>query len=293
MAVQCIEETLDLSGESLHIYQWSDSVLEEGVAPSYIFLLVHGLMMHGKSFDPMARQLVASGAYVVAPDIRGFGRFYYNDGQRRGEVDYKKSLDDLIELLRLLKIRYPAIPLVLVGESLGAHMVRRLVVMHPELVSGLILSSPCIRPRMVSLPLIPHTISELVATGLKLRKEVDLEPFARRFLENEPHNLKTYIEDPMNRKSLELSELLKSVLIVNAFELNSVSKQVPILVLRGRQDRVCNNKSTEKFLASLRSEEVSEHSFSECGHLILQSERIRNEVLNTVLNWTAEKCGKV
>lgn len=296
MAVDCIEETLDLSrgGEKLHLYRWLDTgaILNAPCEnPSFIFIAIHGLMMHGKTFDSLARALVERGGMVVAPDIRGFGKYYFNKGNEPREVDYKGTLDDLVWLLEKLSATFSETPIFCLGESLGAHMARRLAGMHPDMVRGLILSSPCIRPRMVSVPLLPHTLKEMLSVGLNPRKELDLAPFARRFLGKEKERLESYLADPMSRKSLEASELLKSVLIVSACNLMSISPKVPVLVLKGKHDCVCKEKSTEKFLESMRTREISICELPDCGHLILEGgpgEDLNPGALKAIEDWLAE-----
>lgn len=270
----------------MHFYSWGT---ERVSSPSTLYLAIHGLMMHGRSFERLAQRLASDGAVVVAPDIRGFGKHYFQEGSGRQprEVDYKGSLEDLGALMKLLKERYcgPETSFVCLGESLGAHMARRLATMYPDLISALILSSPCIRPRMVSLPLIPHALTSLIQIGINPRQEIDLAPFARRFLRDEPESLEAFLADPMNRKSLEVSELLKSVLVVNACQLMSISPAVPVLVLRGEKDCVCKAASTKKFLESLRTDRIVVKEISGSGHLLLQGGEPKEEVVDAITSF--------
>lgn len=270
----------------MHFYSWGTERVSN---PSTLYLAIHGLMMHGRSFERLAQRLASDGAVVVAPDIRGFGKHYFQEAPAKQprEVDYKGSLEDLGALMKLLKERYcgPETAFVCLGESLGAHMARRLATMYPDLISALILSSPCIRPRMVSLPLIPHALTSLIQIGINPRKEIDLAPFARRFLRDEPESLEAFLADPMNRKSLEVSELLKSVLVVNACQLMSISPAVPVLVLRGEKDCVCKAASTKKFLDSLRTDRIVVKEISGSGHLLLQGGEPKEEVVDAITSF--------
>lgn len=108
-----------------------------------VVVTMHGLMMHGKTFDTAACQLARRGLMVVAPDLRGFGRWHFNpELGEETRVDYRRSVHDLNDLFDSLFKNFSGLPLFCVGESLGAHLARKLVVMHPEMISGLILSSP-------------------------------------------------------------------------------------------------------------------------------------------------------
>lgn len=158
MTVQHIETKMRAGEGFVHLCTWKDSARN----PRRIIVFIHGLMMHGRSFDAIASQLAARDTIVFAPDLRGFGRSYFGDDeQQRGRANYLQSLHEISVLLVALKDRYD-LPLFCAGESLGAHAARDVVTTCPEVAAGLILSSPCVRPRMVSVPLIPHACSQLL-----------------------------------------------------------------------------------------------------------------------------------
>lgn len=281
MSVECNEETISLGDDFVHVNTWLDS--ERPVLG--VVLLVHGLMMHGRSFDELAKRLVGNGIMVVAPDLRGFGRWYFRQG-KRSTIDYEASLDDVGNLSRHLKAQYD-VPLVIAGESLGAHVARALAAANPGLYSGLILSNPCIRPRMVSLSLIPHAVSEAVQIGLLKYREVDLKPFAGRFLKDEPERLKEYLEDPMSRKSLDVLELIESMLVVGSFQPARLPAHMPVLVFRGENDGVCQSASYNQFISTLKTDKLTYHRCGSCAHIILQSRTIEQSIVAVLLDWLA------
>ena len=242
-------------------------------------------MMHGQSFDQLALQLAAQNALVVAPDLRGFGRSYYATNGDKDKTDYLRSLADLSHLLRLFKDEHEDLPFFCAGESLGAHLARALVTMHPELVDGLILSSPCVRPRMVSLPLIPHACSQLMLAGFSPEREVDLLPFAKNFLKGEPDSLHVYLNDPLTRKSLDVLELIDSLRIVGSMSGQQLPAELPVLVLRGINDCVCKSNSFKQFIDSLQTTNLVVHGCHGCGHLILQSPLVVREVMQLISSW--------
>lgn len=281
MPAECNEETISLGDDLVHVNTWLNS--ERPVRR--VVLLVHGLMMHGRSFDELARHLVGNDIMVVAPDLRGFGRSYFRQG-RRSPIDYEASLDDVLHLSRHLKTHFDA-PVVIGGESLGAHVARALVASYPALYSGLILSSPCIRPRMVSFSLIPHAVSEAVQIGLLKYREVDLKPFASRFLKDEPDHLKHYLEDPMSRKSLDVLELIESMLVVGSFQPARLPAHIPVLVFRGENDGVCRSASYNQFISTLKTDKIRYHRCGSCAHIILQSKTIDPSIVAVLLDWLA------
>ncbi|MBK9145546.1 MAG: alpha/beta fold hydrolase [Candidatus Melainabacteria bacterium] len=278
------EKTLTLADRKIHAYLWQDSTFEDA-APRSVAILFHGLMMHGGSFDHVADRLSGRGSLVVAPDLRGFGRWHYGANDERHGIDYRESLLDAQALLEHFSGLYPAAPRFCIGESLGAHLARRLVCARPELVSGLVLSSPCLRPRMISIPLIPHAFTELVSTSLSPGKQINLTPFARRFLSKEPDNLNTYLEDPLARKSLDVLELIDSVRIVGSITPQAIPERIPVLILRGKQDCVCKSSSIKRFVETLESDNITIHPCKGCGHLILQGAEVDGEIETVLCDW--------
>ncbi len=132
-------DCIDINSGGVPAYMWRDGNVEARA----IALTMHGLMMHGRTFDSFACKLASRGLIVVAPDLRGFGQWHFSaEEKEESGVDYRKSLNDLIGLIEHLVRDYSSLPLFCVGESLGAHLARKLVVMHPDMISGLILSSP-------------------------------------------------------------------------------------------------------------------------------------------------------
>lgn len=281
MAIEWTEEKLALEDGFFHINTWHNSNLPI----KNVVILIHGLMMHGKYFESLALHLAQSGSFIAAPDLRGFGNSHFGDEPNRLRIDYHKSCEDLGQLIQYLRGKFCDKPIYLAGESLGAHLARSVVGTHNEHVAGLILSSPCVRPRMFSINLVPHAISEAFLSSVDRQRELNLKPFACKFLEGEPENLKDYLEDPMTRKSLDALELFESVKVIGAIEPQEVPSNIPILVLRGSNDGVCKSSSYKQFVSSLKSNRLTVHNCNRCGHLILQTKSIGEDIIESVLNW--------
>lgn len=129
----------------LPIYEWYTKKLP----PDGMVLAIHGLTLHGKRYEIVARALAAENPigcyYVVAPDMRGFGRTRTDPTFSQGQdstrkIDYAKSVEDMACIAKYMRAKYPGLPLYVIGESLGATVALALAAKHPELVDGLVLS---------------------------------------------------------------------------------------------------------------------------------------------------------
>jgi alpha-beta hydrolase superfamily lysophospholipase len=83
--------------------------------------------------------LSGRGAVVVGPDHLGHGR---SGGERVLITDYELVADDLHSVITRATERYPGLPLVLVGHSMGGMIGARYAQLHGREPAGLVLSGP-------------------------------------------------------------------------------------------------------------------------------------------------------
>jgi pimeloyl-ACP methyl ester carboxylesterase len=103
---------------------------ELGSGPA--LLLVHGLMVTGEMFEPIA-QILAKSHRVIIPDLRGCGK----SRELPPPYTVEQQAADLAELLRHLEIESADV----LGYSQGGPVVEQLAVDYPKLVRSLILSN--------------------------------------------------------------------------------------------------------------------------------------------------------
>ena len=100
-------------------------------------VLLHGLAGYGREWDDTAAWLTA-GRRVVAPDQRGHGR-----SQRRpADVSRSAFVDDVVAWIAALDLG----PVVLAGQSLGAHTGLLAAARHPDLIQALIVAEATPQP---------------------------------------------------------------------------------------------------------------------------------------------------
>ncbi|MGI8947675.1 MAG: alpha/beta fold hydrolase [Ornithinimicrobium sp.] len=109
-------------------------------APEAICLFVHGLGGSGVNFEALA-PLLTSRFRCLAPDLVGFGRT--QAGTRRASVrDNTELLAAFIE-----QMVPAAMPLLLVGNSMGGLIAARYAEAHPDRLAGLVLLDPAVPPQ--------------------------------------------------------------------------------------------------------------------------------------------------
>jgi acylglycerol lipase len=268
------------------VYQWSPAK-----SPKAIIIAAHGLVMHGKSFDKLARTLVTQGYAVAATDMRGYGAYAQEHSHKfctaedcKAKIDYQKSYADLVRLGQSLKEQYPGRPMFVVGESLGGSMAIRLAAEHKEMVDGIVLSSPAIKRHTF---IDPYSVADCGIVVASPRHQFDLMPFMRHYSSDDPEIVDELINDPLTRKHLSAYELLKSDNAVRktVSYIPQISPETPVLVIQGSADRCVKANAVVLLLAHLRSVDQTVKWFAERGHILIETSHIKADTMDTVVSW--------
>ena len=124
---------LPVRGLTYHALTWGDATLVSPACPP--LLLLHGWMDVGASFQFLVDALAAlegERRFVVAPDWRGFGHSDQGGSDSYWFPNYLGDLDALVDWLS------PALPLDLVGHSLGGNVAMAYAGVRPERVRRLV-----------------------------------------------------------------------------------------------------------------------------------------------------------
>ncbi|WP_253705134.1 alpha/beta fold hydrolase [Dehalococcoides mccartyi] len=107
------------------------SYREAGTGPVLVFM--HAGITDSRSWYNQLTEF-AKDYHVIAPDMRGYGQSVITD-------DIFNYYRDVLELLHLLRID----KVVLVGNSVGGTYALDLALLHPDMVTGLVLVDSCMR----------------------------------------------------------------------------------------------------------------------------------------------------
>lgn len=114
--------------------------LFESPDPKAVIQVVHGMEEHKERYIPFARFLAGHGFHVVLSDLRGHGK----DAPQLSHIADKNGEDLLIsdqqKIRDLIKERYPQLPRILFGHSMGTIIARVLLQTDAKEYSKVILS---------------------------------------------------------------------------------------------------------------------------------------------------------
>lgn len=212
-------------GYRLPLWRWGDPDRAQGLV-----LALHGFNDYGKAFAGLGDYLGVQGRLVYAVDQRGFGSTH-SRGRWPGD---ERLVDDLLNLIRLLRDRHPGLPLTLVGESMGGAV---LLAAAPRLreVQGLVLIAPAVWSR-ATMPgyqrLLLTAVArifpglELTGRGLGIRP-TDNDPFWR-----------AYSADPLVIKATRVDVLWGIANLMDRAALSKPPPGIPVLLLYGEHDQI-------------------------------------------------------
>lgn len=228
-------------GYQLPLYVWRPE--EE---PRAVIVGAHGFDDYVRAFDGAAYQWADDGIIVYAYDQRGFGA----TDQPGIWAGTDTLVSDLTTVVRLVGLRHPDLPLVVVGESMGAAAAMIAAVREPDLpAEGLVLVAPAVWSnglapfyqrwgRAIAVNLVPGLVVSGNGLNLVPTDNIDL--------------LREMAADPLVLKENRLDTV--DGLLTMMGEAFTVSDQVglPTLVLYGDNETIVPEAPIRALVAELR-----------------------------------------
>lgn len=287
--------------DNIHCCIWQDTEKE----PKAIFQIAHGVSEYIERYDEFARFLAENGFVVCGNDHLGHGLsaktlddlgfFAEEDGDLR-------LVDDMHILSLIMKKRYPALPLILFGHSMGSFCARVYAAVFGEELSGLIFCGTGELPAsavVLEEPLrflckklgakaaVPGNLLDKMGALAVRDRQTDKD-----WLSRNRENVEKYIADPYCGVPLKLGGMRDIVSLANsacatgwAFRLPF---GLPIMLISGAKDPVgMNGKGVIACCDNLESAGHSPEVILYPGdrHEIL-NEDDREKVFSDVLSWT-------
>ena len=245
-------------GFNLALQQWP---LEDDQALRGAVLIVHGLGEHGGRYNGVAQRLNNWGYAVRAYDQFGHGE---SEGPRGTLTSPGRLLADVADLVERTRDRLPqGVPLILLGHSMGGLVAARFVADHPEVVDGLVLSSPALDPGLNGLQKLLLAVLPRVAPDLCVGNGLDAN-----FLSHDPDVVQAYLADPLvhDRISGRLARFIADAgpeVIARAPDW-----KVPTLLMYAGSDLLVNPAGSRAFAAAAPSQMVRAQCFPDLYHEI-------------------------
>jgi alpha-beta hydrolase superfamily lysophospholipase len=235
--------------------------VKSGKTPRAIVIIVHGLGEHSKRYTHVAKQLNDWGFSVVGYDLYGHGK---SPGPRGGLLSNTQPFDDLVAIIDQTRKTYgEALPLVLLGHSMGGLIAARFASLDLRPVKGLVLSSPALDVGLNAfqkflLLVLPKIVPDLRASnGLK-----------SAYVSHDAAVVQAYKLDPMvhDRISARLAKFIAEQGIATIAA--APEWKTPTLLMYAGQDKLVNPKGSAVFAAAAPKEVVTTRCFENLYHEI-------------------------
>lgn len=232
-----------LPNDRVHFYQhWIPD------SPRALVVFVHGLGDHIGRLGPFVSRLTQKNVACALYDQQGHGR---SDG-RRGHVErFSDWVNDLAGFVQFSQMATPTdTPLFIVGTSLGALIGINYILTHTAPVAGMVAISAAIHPTVQ----IPEWKKKLGRRIFRLWPSVSIDDGVRiEDLTRDEAERESLRRDPLFHRRLTLCaahEIERNLELVMAMPHRI---HVPMLMLAGAGDRVCDPEGTRQFATRLSS----------------------------------------
>jgi acylglycerol lipase len=224
------EETIDSAkGLKIFVRSWSPES-----KPRAVVVVCHGVNAHSGQYIWVGEQFAASGLAAYALDLRGRGK---SEGERFYVEDIADYVSDVAGTVKLAKLRYPGLPVFLLGHSAGGVVSSVYVLENQKELAGFICESfafqvPAPGFALAAIKGLSHIAPRLPVLKLK-NEDFTRDPKAVAALNNDPLT------------AHEVQPAITVAALVRADERLRVEFPqitLPVLIMHGTDDRatVCH-----------------------------------------------------
>lgn len=212
--------------------------------PKAVILALHGFNDYSKSYEEAAGYWADRGIWTYAYDQRGFG-----ETAARGLWPGGKALrNDLRAAARLLRQKHPGIPLVLVGESMGAAVILTATTHGaPPTSDRVVLSAPAVWGRQ-ELPWLQEGFAWLAVHTIPW---VKMQPRTKLKPSDNIEMLRALGRDPLVIKETRLDSAWGLLNLMTEAQQAAPLLNSPALILFGKKEELIPEEARERFLGNL------------------------------------------
>lgn len=278
------------------------------VQPKGIVQISHGMQEYVERYDDIAFYLAEHGYLVCGNDHLGHGSTAKEgDLGFMGEKDgYNNVVKDLHQMTKLIKEKYPDLPLYLWGHSMGSFFCRYYAKLYGEELAGLIIEgtggpNPLggiglgLTKLLIKLKGAkkPSPFIENLAFGSYTKRIPDAKT-GKEWVTRDPELFQKYIEDRQCAYSFTLAgykDLMSVLNVVNAGDwAPAIRKDLPIYIFSGAEDPVGDYgkgvMAVYDMLVNAGVKDVEVKLYEDARHEVHNELiEVRDEMYANLLNW--------
>ncbi len=226
-----------------------------------VIQIAHGMSEHIGRYEHFASELNKNGYLVYGNDHRGHGKSVKSMEELGILADsdgFNKMVEDMYTLSKKIKEKHPNLPLFLFGHSMGSFLSQRYIMLHGDILKGVVLSGSNGRNakllmkfgQMKAQKEVEKVGRENISKDLnrlifkKSKKSIGETKTKFDWLSRYKEEVQKYIDDPYCGfifSAGAFQDLIDGVeLIARSEEIAKVPKDLPILLVSGTKDHIGN-----------------------------------------------------
>lgn len=277
---QNLPHLVNADGQYLFCRYW-----EPTGTPKALIFVSHGAGEHCGRYDELAQMLKRLDMLVFAHDHVGHGQ---SEGERMVVSDFQVFVRDLLQHVNTVQKDYPEIPVFLLGHSMGGAISILAAAERQTHFSGMILISPLILAN-------PESASTLKVLAAKLLNfvlpNISLGRIDSSVLSRNKTEVDLYNSDPLIcHAGVKVCFGIQLLNAVSRVERAMPRLTLPILLLQGSADRLCDSKGAYLLMESSPSQDKTLKMYEGAYHVLHKElPEVTNSVLYEINTWVSHR----
>lgn len=254
-------------------------VNEPETAPRANIILIHGIgdQVDGVPYGIAAQAFAARGLRVQRLELRGHGE---SGGEKMYIDSWADFRNDLHRFAQDVKQQFPALPLFLVGISMGGLIVTNYAEHFPDGIAGVVALAPALGDTGGS-PILRAILPILSRVTPRLRVDAGLD---LAHLTRDPQLQQAYLADPLYQRKITPRIAAELVRTIQETRADARNVRVPLLILHGTADTLTAPQGSFEFYERAGVKDKTYKRYEGAYHNLFV-ETNREEIYDDIAAW--------
>lgn len=243
-------------------------------------VIAHGLGEHSSRYHNLLDQMAGKGISFYALDHRGHGR---SQGKRGHILSFNEYIADLDVTVQMARCENPALPVILLGHSMGGVIAMQYALRHSQAIDALVLSSAGLIP-ILDVPAWQQKLVKVLSRiypGLVIPNGLDAAG-----LSHDQTVVNDYLNDPLVHDRVSVRWFTEFIAAGQEALQRAGEITIPLLLIHGQDDPIVDYKGSEQIMERASSADKTLYIFDGLLHETMnETLDRRQEVLAKVEQW--------
>jgi alpha-beta hydrolase superfamily lysophospholipase len=247
-------------------------------------VIAHGLGEHSGRYTNVVERVIPKGISVWVPDHRGHGR---SEGKRGHVLNFVQFLTDLHLAVDIARENLPdGMKCFLLGHSMGGLIAINFAQRFPDLIDGVIASSPALG-MVVEIPGVKKVLGSFMSyirPSLSMGNELDATKIS-----HDPDVVDAYVNDPLVHDRVTARFFTELLAAMETVSQQASALNIPILMQVAGDDHLVSARSSRQFFEKLNLQDKTLRVYDGYYHEIYNElEDRRQQALQDLEKWLEE-----